>query len=89
MTNEQKALAYYKAALEQRTPPWVPCRVRLAREVFGDAPWRGAGVAAGEHLCHCNKWGAVSVLDRSGKPLGLRPIEFEPISWRENEVENA
>jgi len=26
----------------------------------------------------------VSVLDRAGKPLGLRPSEFEPIAWREN-----
>ena len=84
MTDEQKALAYYKAALEQRAPPWVPWRVRLTREMFGDPPWRGAGVAAGEHLCYCNNWGAVSVLDRADKPLGLRPSEFEPIAWRES-----
>ena len=83
-----KALEYYRAALEQRAPRWVPSRVRLAREVFGDPPWRGAGVAAGEYDCNCNEWGAVEVVDRAGKRLGLRPREFEPIAWRENIAEN-
>lgn len=84
MTDEQKALAYYKAALKGEAPLWVPSRVRVLHEVFGDPPFRGAGVAAGEHDCNCNRWGAVDVLDRSGQRLGLRPNEFEAVSWREN-----
>ena len=88
MTDEQKALAYYKAAVEQEAPPFVPARVRVLRETFGDPPFRGAGVEAGEHDCNCNKWGAVDVTDRSGKRLGLRPREFEPIAWRENVAPN-
>lgn len=84
MTDEQKALAYYKAVVEQKMPPFVPSRVRLARVVFGDPPFRGAGVQAGEHDCICNRWGAVIVVDRAGKRLGLRRNEFEPIAWREN-----
>lgn len=84
MTDEQKALAYYKAAVEGRSPPWVPARVRVMKQVFGDPPFRGAGVAVGEHDCTCNQWGAVAVLDRAGKQLGLRPTEFEPVAWREN-----
>ena len=54
-------------------------------EVFGDFPFRGAGVAPGEYECFVNKWGAVSVKDRDGELLGLRPAEFEIVSWREND----
>ncbi len=84
MTDDQKAAAYYKAGLLQKAPPFVPARVRVLREQFGDAPFRGAGVAAGECDCQCNKWGAVSVIARDGKPLGLRLDEFEPVAWVEN-----
>jgi hypothetical protein len=89
VTDEQKALAYYKSAVEQVAPPWVPVRVRVLRQVFGDPPFRGAGVAPGDHDCTCNTWGAVAVLDRAGQLLGLRPAEFEPIAWRENKPPNA
>lgn len=85
MTDEQKAAAYYKAAFHKMAPLFVPARVRVVRDVFGDFPFRGAGVPAGEHNCFCNQWGAVSVKDRDGELLGLRPGEFEPLSWRENE----
>lgn len=81
--------AYYKAGLLKQAPDHVPARVRVLREQFGDGPFRGAGVPAGEHDCRCNKWGAVSVLARDGKPLGLRLDEFEPVAWRENETPNA
>lgn len=83
MTDDQKAAAYYKAGMLKQAPEWVPSRVRVLREQFGDSPFRGAGVAAGEHDCQCNKWGAVSVIARDGKPLGLRLDEFEPVAWRE------
>jgi hypothetical protein len=41
---------------------------------------------AGEYDCNSNGWGAVSIKASDGKMLGLRPHEFEPIAWRENEV---
>jgi hypothetical protein len=84
-TDEQKAAAYYKAGQLKHAPPFVPSRVRVLREQYGDLPFLGAGVPAGERDCQCNKWGAVSVVDRAGSPLGLRLDEFEPVSWRENE----
>lgn len=84
MTDEQKEAAYYKAGMLKKAPPFVPARVRVLKEQFGDGPFRGAGVPAGEHDCRCNKWGAVSVSARDGKFLGLRPDEFEPVEWREN-----
>jgi hypothetical protein len=84
MTDDQKAAAYYKAGMLQEAPPFVPARGRVKNEQLGDFPFCGAGVPAGEHDCHCNKWGAVSVKARDGKLLGLRPNEFEPIAWREN-----
>lgn len=84
MSDDQKAAAYYKAGLLKEAPPFVPSRVRVLREQFGDFPFRGAGVAAGEHDCQSNKWGAVSVIARDGNALGLRPDEFEPLAWREN-----
>jgi hypothetical protein len=86
MTNDQKAAAYYKAGMLRQAPQFVPAKVRVLREQFGDAPFLGAGVAAGED-CSTNAWGAVSVLDRAGKPLGLRLDEFEPLVWdRESET---
>ena len=86
LTDSQKAVAYYKGGMLKKAPPWVPDRVRVLREQFGDAPFRGAGVAAGEHECQCNRWGAVSVLARDGERLGLRLNEFEPVAWRENKT---
>lgn len=84
MADLSHAAAYYKAAILKEPPPFVPARVRVLREQFGDPPFQGAGVAAGEHDCQCNKWGAVSVIARDGNPLGLRMNEFEPLAWREN-----
>lgn len=89
MTDDQKAAAYYKAGMLKEAPPFVPSRVRVLREQFGDPPFRGAGVPAGEHECRCNTWGAVSVLARDGKLLGLRQNEFEPVTWRENVTPSA
>ena len=89
MTDDQKAAAYYKFGALHEAPPFVPATVRTMREMRGDFPFFGAGVPAGEHECQCNRWGAVSVLDRAGKPLGLRLDEFEPLTWRENLPPNA
>lgn len=82
----EKAAEYYKAGMLKLEPKWVPARVMVLKEQYGDHPFRGAGVAAGEHDCQCNRNGAVSVLDRAGKPLGLRLDEFEPVAWREQET---
>lgn len=84
-SNDLMSGAYYKACANKQKPPFVPSRVKVLKEQFGDFPFLGAGVAAGEHECTCNQWGAVSVVDREGKLLGLRPDEFEPISWRQVE----
>jgi hypothetical protein len=89
VTDDQKSAAYYKAGMLKLAPPWVPSRVHVLREQFGDFPSCGAGVAAGEHDCRCNKWGAVSVIARDGRPLGLRLDEFEPVAWRAQECINA
>ena len=61
MTDDQKAAAYYKAAMLKEAPPFVPARVRVLKEQFGDGPFRGAGVPAGEHDCRCNKWGTYRI----------------------------
>jgi len=84
VSNEQKAISYYKSALLKVAPPFVPSRVNVLRNVFGDHPFPGAGVVAGQYNCQCNKWGAVGVLDRDGKLLGLRPDEFEIVEWVDN-----
>lgn len=86
MTDDQKAAAYYRSGMLKEPPPFVPVRVRVLKEQFGDGPFRGAGVSAGEHDCKCNKWGAVSVSARDGKLLGLRLGEFEPVAWRSNDT---
>jgi hypothetical protein len=84
LTNDQKAALYYKSGSLTQPPPYVPSRVRVLKATFGDPPFRGAGVAAGEHDCRSNRLGAVSVIDRAGQELGLRLNEFEVLAWREN-----
>ena len=67
MINEQKALSYYRAIVEKRRPEWVPSRVRLDRDIYGDAPFLGAGAAASEHNSVAD-W-CISIYDRKGKTL--------------------
>ncbi len=83
--NQAHALDYYRAAVEDRAPAWVPSRIRLPRAVRGDFPFGHNTVAeAGEHDCDSNLWGAVSVRATNGQMLGIKPKEFQPIAWRPN-----
>ena len=80
-----KALDYYRAGLEKRTPTWVPCRVMLPRPLQGDFPIGHTTVAEmGEHECASNGYGAISVQATNGQWLGVKPAEFEPLEWRKN-----
>lgn len=84
--NNLCALDYYRAAVEDRAPAWVPARILLQQPVRGDFPFGHTTVAeAGEHECECNAWGAVSVRAGNGQQLGIKPAEFEPLAWRPNE----
>ena len=77
---------YYRAGLEQRVPRVVPSRVYLPMTVRGDFPiGHGTIAEAGEHACESNRYGALSVRATNGQMLGIKPAEFEPIAWRENE----
>lgn len=79
------ALDYYSAAMEKRTPKWVPSRILLAADVRGDFPLGHNSVAlAGAHECDSNANGAVSVLASDGSRLGIKPAEFRAIAWRRN-----
>lgn len=84
MNHDQKAAAFYRAGVEKKEPPHVPCRVLVLTEVFGDFPFRGAGVAPGAMDCISNRLGAISVVARDGLLLGLKPGEFDVLEWREN-----
>jgi hypothetical protein len=86
MSDTDKALTYYRAAVEDRRPDFVPAKVRLARPVCGDGPFRTTKADAGEYSCETNQWGAVSVMASNGKMLGVKPAEFEVIEWRDNLV---
>lgn len=83
---QRAALEYYQAAVEQRAPKYVPASVRLKHDVRSDFPFAPTFLArAGVHDCVCNRWGAVSVLAEDGQQLGIKPAEFEPVTWRLNE----
>ena len=84
MNDTEKAANYYRAAMAQQRPDWVPCRVRLMTRVKGDFPFHGTFQDAGEHDCECNQWGAVSVKATNGQMLGVKPAEFEVVAWRPN-----
>lgn len=83
----EKALNYYRSGIEKVKPKYVPCRVRLYDVVCGDGPFSGTRAPAGDYDCKSNQWGAVSITASNGLMLGLRLIEFEPISWQENDKE--
>lgn len=89
MTDEQMALEYYSAGLEQRRPGFVPARVQLKQRVRGDFPFHATSAEATEHDCDCNQWGAVSVRANDGSMLGIKPAEFEPIAWKPNPHQNT
>ena len=88
MNNQEKELAYFKAAAKQRRtqekPPFIPCRIRIERRVRGDFPFNQTMVDPGEYDCYCNPFGAVSVKATNGDILGLRLDEFEIIRWKDN-----
>jgi hypothetical protein len=89
LSDTEKALNYYRSAVERRRPDYVPARVRLRTCVRSDHPLRdaeGHGYFAGPGECECesNEWGAISVRAENGKRLGVKPIEFEVTEWRAN-----
>ena len=84
ISDAEKSALYYSASSRKVKPEFVPATVNVFREVFGDFPCMGAGVAAGVVECTCNPYGAVTVIDRSGERLGLKLNEFAPVTWREN-----
>lgn len=91
LTNEQKALSYYKAGESQvvgerdwQRPEWVPKRVVLSGIVRGDGPWYSVFAQAGEHEVESNQFGAVSTRATNGEMLGLRLSEFKVIEWTRN-----
>jgi hypothetical protein len=89
MTETEKALNYYRSAVEQNRPDFVPARVKLKARVTGDGPCAATMAAAGEHDCQSNQWGAISVAATNGRMLGIKPCEFEVIAWRPNEKAQA
>lgn len=62
----------------------VPLKVRMAKDVFPDAPIFEKGMVAEmnrEYFVWVNKHGAVSAVFEDGKRLGLLPQEFDVIEW--------
>jgi hypothetical protein len=82
-----RALEYYQAIAKHRAPQWVPARVHLPDAVRGSSILGPDFVAdAGEHDCQASQWGAVTVAVHNGNSLGVRPCEFEVVSWVPNPV---
>lgn len=85
MTDQEKSIAYYKAAATKSgaaaRPPFIPARVRIPQTVRGDGPFWNTQIRPGEYDCSCNQYGAVSVKASDGEMLGVRLNEFEPIAW--------
>ena len=84
LTDTEKALAYYKNGMLHEAPPFVPARVRLHSRVRGDGPFVATFADAGEHDCESNQWGAISVQATNGAMLGVKPAEFDVVTWRPN-----
>jgi hypothetical protein len=86
MTDDEMALAYYRAAFQDERPEFVPDFVEILRTVRSDLPFSGSFVHPGIARAVCNQWGAVAVRASDGKLLGLKPAEFEVKSWRPAET---
>lgn len=84
MNDRDKALNYYRAGVEMRVPDYVPARVRIASPVCGDPPFSSTRVEPGDYDCDCGRYGALSVQATDGSMLGIKPTEFEPLTWRPN-----
>ncbi len=87
MTDQEKLIAYYKAAAIKSgavRPPFVPARVRIPRTVRGDGLYWSTQIVPGEYDCSSNQYGAVSVKASNGAMLGVRINEFEPVTWTAN-----
>lgn len=85
----EMALNYYRSAVERKRPDFVPARIRLPERVCSDLPMLsedglGYYADAGEHDCHSNQYGALSVKASNGQMLGVKPGEFEVVAWRPN-----
>ena len=77
------AREYYEAAFKKRQPLWVPATVMVLREVRPDLPFFSAGcIKPGPTAVECNQWGAVAARDSKGQLLGLKPDEFDVLTWR-------
>lgn len=87
----EKALDYYRSAFLRQRPNWLPARVLVTKEVRADYPVADAyePIHAGEVECRSNLLGAVSVVNRNGVEIGLRPSEFQVIAWRRAEKGGA
>lgn len=77
---------YYLACWLNRRPAHLPETVQVLVEVVADDSVHDPlfKCTPGVCLCHCNEWGAVTVTAQNGKQLGLKPLEFTPVSWRAN-----
>lgn len=85
----EKALNYYRAAVESRRPDYVPARVMLLKRVRADMAFlyedgKEYYAGPGEFDCESNPWGAISVRAANGKMLGVKPTEFRVLAWRPN-----
>lgn len=63
----------------------VPMLVRLHETIRGDFPFHKTVAGPGEYPCQVNPHGAVSVLADNGRPLGLKPGEYEVLAWKGEE----
>lgn len=89
ITDNEKALDYYRSAALQQygefIPRYVPKRIILPFMVHGDGPFRTTRAYAGEHNAQCNKFGAVSVSANDGRLLGIKLNEFKVLEWADND----
>lgn len=84
MSNDEMALEYYRSAFRNERPGYVPAKIHVPVTVRGDGPFAATHATRGEYDCECNQWGAVAVRTASGELLGLKPNEFDVLSWQSN-----
>lgn len=89
VSDTEKALNYYKAAVLKIRPDFVPDQILIITNVQSDRPAftpddRLCIVFSGMHSCESNQYGAISVRAANGQMLGIKPDEFEIIAWKPN-----
>jgi hypothetical protein len=92
ISDAEKAANFYRAAVCQGEPEYVPSRVNLPHQIERAKGFDASKITLigpGVYDCEYEQGWAVSIKDESGRTWFLAPGEYEILEWRKNEVDKC